>query len=80
MRNRLEHLQRMFQHRTEDERRHVRYVGDGIELPRARRAIVLTVSGVPNPLVLVDDAEAHHDHQIELADHYGDDPLFHQAN
>jgi hypothetical protein len=31
-------------------------------------------------LVLVDDAEAHHDHQIELADHYGDDPLFHQAN
>jgi hypothetical protein len=27
--------------------------------------------------VMVDDAERHHDHHIELADHYGDYPLFH---
>ena len=79
MRNRLKHLQRVFQDTTEDERRYIGYIANGIELPRAGRAIVLPVSGIPYPLVLVDDAKSHHHHHIELAHHYSDYPFFHQT-
>lgn len=70
MRNRLKHLQRVLQDRGEDNRRHIGNIGNGIELPRAGRAIVLPVSGIPYPFVMVDNAKSHHDHHIELAHHY----------
>ena len=79
MRNRLKHLERVFQETSEDERRNIGNVGNGIELPRAGCTIVLPVSRIPYSLVLVDDAKRHHDHHIQLADDYGDNPLFHQT-
>jgi hypothetical protein len=79
MQNRLKHLKRMLQGTTEDERRDIRDIGDGIELPRARGTIILTVSGIPDPLVLMDDPKRHHYHHIQLADDYRNKPLFHQT-
>jgi len=79
MRNRLKYLQRVFQDATEDERRDVGNIRNRIKLPRASRAIVLPVRGIPYPFVMVDDTKSHHDHDIELANHYGDHPLFHQT-
>jgi len=79
MRNRLKHCPWVFQETTEDERRDIRDIRNGIKLPRAGCTIILTVSRIPYPLVLVDDAERHHDHHVQLADDYGDYPLFHQT-
>ena len=80
MRNRLKYLKRVFQGTTEDERRDIRDIGNGIELPRASRAIILMVRRIPDPLVLVDDSKRHHDHDVELTDHNGEQPLFHTTN
>lgn len=69
----------MLQGTTEDERRDVWDVRNGIELPRARCAIILPMSGIPDSLVLVDNAKGHHDHHVQLAHDYGYDPLVHEA-
>ena len=80
MRNRLKYLKRVFQGTTEDERRDIRDIGNGIELPRASRAIILMVRRIPDPLVLVDNPKRHDDHDVELTDDDADYPLFHQAH
>jgi hypothetical protein len=80
MRNRLKHLKRVLQGTTEDVRRDIRDIGYRVELPRARGTIILTVSGVPYALVLMDDPKRHHYHHIQLAHHYGYDSLFHTTN
>jgi hypothetical protein len=69
----------VFEDAAKDERRYVGNIGNCVKLPGARGAIILPVSGIPYPLVLVDDAKRHHDHHIQLADHYADYPLFHQT-
>jgi len=80
MRNRLKYLKRVFQDTAEDEWRYAGNIGNGIKLPRTSRAIVLTVCGIPNPLVMVDNAKRHDDHDVELTDHYGEQPLFHTTS
>ena len=80
MGNRLKYLERVLQDTAKNERRYIRNVGNGIKLPSASRAIILTVRGVPDSLVLVNDPKRHHDHDVELTDHYGEQPLFHTTN